>query len=155
MKTTMSKLDNPSQQKKNRAPREGTAVLHLSKSSGCRNEIPAHSTFRFVYALASSMPKPFVNLCMANTLPSDIPELIIFAKSIFHLCYPRSNWRSGPWGHFPQFLHVSGLSHCIFFPAWSVSFALLMVEFLFWFLLENLKSPTSIPLSSYWLLTLY
>ena len=56
----------------------------------------------FLICLICSMAGPSLNLQVANIPPFNIPELI-FAKSILHLCYPRPNWGSGPWGFFPDF----------------------------------------------------
>ena len=45
-----------------------------------------HTTFTFQYALASSMAGPLLNLHVASTLPSNIPELnYIFTLQVYYL----------------------------------------------------------------------
>ena len=61
--------------------------------------------------LASLMVGPLLNLHVADTLPSNIPELIL-TKSIFHLCYPRSNQGNGPVGYFSDLLMAGWLLSC-------------------------------------------
>lgn len=101
---------------------------------------------------------PLLNLHMAKTLPSDMPELI-FAKSVFHLFLPQT--QLGEW----SLGQLSSILKCrwaplppTLFPAWSNSFALIMAESFFLplcFFSRSLKSPVSIPLPNRWPLALY
>lgn len=64
------------------------------------------------------MVGPFLNLHMANTIPSDIPELLL-TKSIFYLCYPGPYWAAPLGVLFPLYSYISTISLPWTFPAWS------------------------------------
>ena len=53
------------------------------------------------------MAGPLLNLHVANTLPTNIPELIL-TKSMFYLCCP-GPCCTAPWGFFPLHLPVSSV----------------------------------------------
>ena len=47
-------------------------------------------------------------------LPSDTTEIFLTPElfSIFHFCYPRPNWGSGPWGCLPDSYMAAGFLSC-------------------------------------------
>lgn len=52
------------------------------------------------------------SLWLAYLFPSTFPDSTCQIK--IHLCYPKPNWGSGPYSHFPKFLHVGRLLYFIF-----------------------------------------
>lgn len=97
------------------------------------------------------MTGPLLNLYVANTLPSDIPELTL-TKSIFYPCCPGCFW-SASWATLLSPLpfslslpYLPGVVHLLC-PCHGESLLLLLC-----FLPRNPKSPTSVSLPSHWLL---